>query len=61
VELTYGLERIAIALQRVTSFRDIQWSPTLTDGDVNLQAEQEHSRYYFEVADVGACADVRTV
>ena len=27
VELTYGLERIAIALQRVNSFRDIQWSP----------------------------------
>ena len=52
VEITYGLERIAIALQRVGSFRDIQWSPTLTDGDVNLQAEQEHSKYYFETADV---------
>jgi glycyl-tRNA synthetase len=52
VEITYGLERIAIALQQVNSFREIQWSPTLTDGDVNLQAEQEHSRYYFEVADV---------
>jgi glycyl-tRNA synthetase len=52
VELTYGLERIAIALQRVNSFRDIQWSPNLTDGDVNLQAEQEHSKYYFEIADV---------
>ncbi len=52
VEITYGLERIAIALQRVNSFRDIQWSPALTDGDVNLQAEQEHSRYYFEVADI---------
>lgn len=52
VEITYGLERIAIALQQVSSFREIQWSPTLTDGDVNLQAEQEHSKYYFEVADV---------
>ncbi|MEA3440950.1 MAG: glycine--tRNA ligase subunit beta [Chloroflexota bacterium] len=52
VELTYGLERIAIALQRVNSFTEIQWSPDLTDGDVNLQAEQEHSRYYFEVADI---------
>ncbi len=52
VELTYGLERIAIALQQVGSFRDIQWSPARTDGDVNLQAEQEHSKYYFEVADV---------
>lgn len=52
VELTYGLERVAIALQRVTSFRDIQWSDTFTDGDVNLQAEQEHSKYYFEIADI---------
>jgi len=52
VELTYGLERIAIALQQVDSFRDIRWSPSLTDGDVNLQAEQEHSKYYFEIADV---------
>ncbi len=52
VELTYGLERIAIALQRVGNFRDIRWNDELTDGDVNLQAEQEHSKYYFEVADV---------
>jgi len=52
VEITYGLERIAIALQRVNSFCEIQWSTTLTDGDVNLQGEQEHSKYYFETADV---------
>ncbi len=53
VEITYGLERIAMSLQKVSSFRDIRWSPSMTDGDVNLQAEQEHSRYYFEIADVG--------
>jgi glycyl-tRNA synthetase len=52
VELTYGLDRIAIALQRVHGFTEIQWNDTLTAGDVNLQAEQEHSKYYFEVADV---------
>lgn len=52
VEITYGLERIAIALQQVSNFRDIQWSPSLTDGDVNLQAEQEHSKYYFEIANI---------
>ena len=34
------------------NFRDIRWNPTHTYGDVNLQGEQEHSRYYFEVADV---------
>ncbi|MFN3309201.1 MAG: glycine--tRNA ligase subunit beta [Anaerolineales bacterium] len=52
VEITYGLERIAIALQRVNSFREIRWNQAFTDGDVNLQAEQEHSKYYFEIADV---------
>jgi glycyl-tRNA synthetase len=52
VEITYGLDRIAMALQKVRSFRDIQWSPARTAGDVNLLAEQEHSKYYFEVADV---------
>lgn len=52
VEITYGLERIAMALQKVRNFRNIQWSPDRTYGDVNLQAEQEHSKYYFEIADV---------
>ncbi len=52
VEITYGLDRIAIALQEVSGFREIQWSPSRTAGDVNLQGEQEHSTYYFDVADV---------
>jgi glycyl-tRNA synthetase len=53
VEITYGLDRIAIALQRVHGFQDIRWNDVLTCGDVNLQAEQEHSKYYFETAEVG--------
>lgn len=52
VEITYGLERIAMTLQNVHNFRDIRWSPERTYGDVHLQGEQEHSKYYFEVADV---------
>ena len=52
VEITYGIERILIAIQNVSSFRDIQWIDNITYGDVNLQSEQEHSRYYFEVAGV---------
>ncbi len=52
VEITYGLERIAMALQKVNNFREIQWSPERTYGDVHLKGEQEHSQYYFEVADV---------
>ncbi len=52
VELTYGLERIAMALQGVRHFKDIQWSGDRTYGDVNLMGEREHSAYYFDVADV---------
>ena len=50
VEITYGIERILIAIQNVSGFRDIQWVGNITYGDVNLQSEQEYSRYYFEVA-----------
>ena len=52
VEITYGLERIAMVLQRVHNFRDIRWNEQVTYGDVHLAGEQEHSRYYFELADV---------
>lgn len=52
VEITYGLDRIAIALQKVNNFRDIRWSEKRTAGDVNLKGEYEHSKYYFEIAGV---------
>jgi glycyl-tRNA synthetase len=52
VEITYGLERIAMALQDIRHFKDIRWSPERTYGDVNLMGEREHSAYYFDVADV---------
>ncbi len=52
VEITYGLERIAMPLQRVRHFRNIRWNDNHTYGDVNLQAEREHSTYYFETANV---------
>lgn len=52
VEITYGLERIAMPLQRVRHFKEIRWNDNLLYGDVLAQSEYEHSRYYFEVADV---------
>ena len=52
VELTYGLERILMTIQDVTHFGDIRWDGRRTYGDVNLAAEQQHSQYYFELADV---------
>ncbi|MEW6171753.1 MAG: glycine--tRNA ligase subunit alpha [Bacillota bacterium] len=50
-EITYGLERIAMALQGVNSVFDIKWVNNVTYGDVHHQGEVEHSRYNFEVAD----------
>jgi len=52
VEITYGLERITMPLQHVHHFREMRWNKDRTYGDVNFQGEVEHSKYYFEVADV---------
>ena len=52
VEITYGLDRIAMALQGVRHFKDIQWNGDRTSGDINLMGEREHSTYYFNLADV---------
>jgi glycyl-tRNA synthetase alpha chain len=48
-ELTYGLERIAMALQRVDSVYDLEWAPGVSYGDVRLRDEIESSKYAFNV------------
>jgi glycyl-tRNA synthetase len=53
VEMTYGLERILMALRGARHFAEIPWNPDFSYGDLNLQSEREQSRYFFEVADVG--------
>jgi glycyl-tRNA synthetase len=56
VEITYGLERIALPLQGKDSVWQIDWlgsgDSSLKYGDILLQSEIEHCKYYFEVADV---------
>jgi glycyl-tRNA synthetase len=52
VELTYGLERIAIYLQGVNSVWETDWDGRHTYGDILLRQEVEHCIYDFEVADV---------
>jgi glycyl-tRNA synthetase alpha chain len=49
-ELTYGLERIAMYIQEVDDFKNIQWVKGVTYADVHLQTEIEQSRYNFEEA-----------
>ena len=46
-ELTYGLERIAMALQRVDSVYDLEWVKGVKYGEVRLREEIEQSRYVF--------------
>jgi glycyl-tRNA synthetase len=52
VEITYGMERILMALQGVRHFKDISYAPGVTYGEVFGQAEYEMSRYYLDDADV---------
>lgn len=52
VEITYGLERITMPLQRIPHARKMHWNKQHTYGDINFQGEVEHSKYYFEIADV---------
>jgi glycyl-tRNA synthetase len=52
VEITYGLERILIALRDAPAIWDEPWSDSVTYGEVRRRDEFEHSKYYFEVGDV---------
>ncbi len=53
VELTYGLERIAMAIQGVEHFKDIVWGGDgVTYGEIYQIAEAEWSRYNYEAADI---------
>jgi glycyl-tRNA synthetase alpha chain len=47
-EITYGLERLAMALQGCDNIYDLVWTPGITYGDVYHQNEVEQSRYNFE-------------
>ena len=50
LELTYGLERIAMYLQDVDSVFDIQWNENIKYGEIYLQNEIEQSTYNFEIS-----------
>ncbi|MGH3929189.1 MAG: glycine--tRNA ligase, partial [Pseudonocardiaceae bacterium] len=52
VEITYGMERIMMALQQVDHFTKICYAPGISYGEAFGQAEYEMSRYYLDDADV---------
>ena len=51
LELTYGLERIAMFIQEKESVYDLEWAEGYTYGDVHKIDEVQFSRYNFEAAD----------
>jgi glycyl-tRNA synthetase alpha chain len=52
VEITYGLERIAMFLQRVDNVYDLAWAPGVSYGEVRLRDEIEQSKYAFGQVDM---------
>lgn len=51
VEITYGLERLAMYIQGVENVYDLQWNDHVTYGDIWHLNEVEQSVYNFELAD----------
>ncbi len=52
VEITYGLERIAMYIQEVDSCYDITWVEGISYGDMFHQNEVDYSTYNFQHADI---------
>jgi glycyl-tRNA synthetase alpha chain len=50
-ELTYGLERIAMILQKVDNIFDLEWGGGVKYGDVRLREEVEQSKYVYGQVD----------
>ncbi|WP_269623240.1 glycine--tRNA ligase subunit alpha [Prochlorococcus marinus] len=51
IEITYGLERIAMYLQNVESIWDLNWNDRYKYGDIWLPFEKANSKYNFEDSD----------
>ncbi|MFQ5456172.1 MAG: glycine--tRNA ligase subunit alpha [Nitrospirota bacterium] len=52
IEITYGIERLAMYLQEVDNVFNIHWSEGITYGNIHHEEEVQFSRYNFEEADV---------
>jgi glycyl-tRNA synthetase alpha chain len=51
VEITYGIERIAMYLQGIDNVYDLAWTRDIKYGDVHHRGEVEFSKYNFEESD----------
>ena len=51
-EITYGLERLALAIQGKQSAFELEWAPGVSWGDVYRENERQWSAYNFEEAPI---------
>jgi glycyl-tRNA synthetase alpha chain len=51
LEITYGLERIAMYLQEVDNVFELQWTKDMKYGDIHHMTEVEGSKYNFDHSD----------
>ncbi len=58
VELTYGLERLAMYIQEVDDFKDLQWNDTTKYGELFFDKEVEFSTFNFKLADVKSLFEI---
>ena len=51
VEITYGLERLAMVVQKKDNIYELFWNKGITYGEIQHQNEVQQSNYNFEEAD----------
>ena len=51
IEITYGLERLAMYLQNKESIWDLSWNSSRTYGEIWLPAEKEQCKFNFQSSD----------
>lgn len=56
VEITYGLERLAMYAQKKRNVFDVQYNDQVSYGDLHLASERQFSRYHFEESDAAMLA-----
>lgn len=57
VEITYGVERLAMVEQQIGNVDGLSWGAGVSYGEVRQRDEEDSSAYHFEVADVKLLQD----
>jgi len=58
VELTYGLERLAMYIQDIDDYRRLRWNDRTLYGELFFPKEVEYSEYNFNAADTALLFDL---